>query len=238
MRARIMGAVLLALWPLSAQSQDIGDAGLIYWGFTADRLEYRFGDDEDVIAYEGDAFIGTDEVKLRLESEVEYGVDEEAFERQRHQLVGQIPVSPFFDAKAGIGINAPDGPDRWYGIVGLHGLAPQWVEIDADFLVSETGDTSIEFEAEYEGLITNRIILVPSIEFDLGFTDDDGIEVGQGLRSVEIGARLSYDLIDRAVAPYIGVHYERLFGETAGIAKANGKDRDALFAVAGVRLRF
>jgi len=240
MRTLVQGAVIAALVLGSgvARAQDIDDAGLVYWGFTADRLEYRFGDEEDVIAVEADAFVGTDKFKARLESEVEYGVDEEAFERQRHQLVGQIPISPFFDAKAGIGINAPEGPDRWYGIVGLHGLAPQWFELDADFLVSETGDAAIEFEAEYEALITNRIILVPSVEFDFGFTDDEEIGAGQWLRSVELGARLSYDLIDRAVAPYVGVHYERLFGETADLAKAEGGDRDALSAVVGVRLMF
>ena len=76
MRTLVQGAVIAALVLGSgvARAQDIDDAGLVYYGFTADRLEYRFGDDEDVIAVEADAFVGTDKFKARLESEVEYGI--------------------------------------------------------------------------------------------------------------------------------------------------------------------
>jgi len=45
---------------------------------------------------------------------------------------------------------------------------------------------------------------------------------------------LSYDLVERNVAPYVGVHYEQLFGGTAKLAE----DDSAVFLVAGVRLQF
>jgi len=93
-------------------------------------------------------------------------------------------------------------------------------------------------DAEYEALITNRIILTPSVEADLPFSQDAEIGVGAFGPSIEIGARLSYDLIDRAVAPYIGVHYERSFGDTADFAREDGGDDDAVFAVVGLRLMF
>ena len=239
MRRLATGAALAALLtPGASMAQDISDAGFVIWGFQAERAEHRVSDDEEIAAFEGDAFVGSDKLKLRWEGDWEYSVDEDGFETFQNSLVLQVPVSNFFDAKAGVRLDAPEGPDRWSGIVGLHGLAPQWFEVDADFLLSETADASFEFEAEYEALITQRIILTPSIEFDIGFTDDDEIDLRQGLRKAELGARLSYDLIDRAVAPYVGVHYERLFGETASIAKANGENREGLFAVAGVRLMF
>jgi copper resistance protein B len=56
--------------------------------------------------------------------------------------------------------------------------------------------------------------------------------------TLEIGARLSYDLVDRALAPYIGVHYERGFGETARLTRREGEDAGALFFGAGVRMMF
>jgi copper resistance protein B len=55
---------------------------------------------------------------------------------------------------------------------------------------------------------------------------------------LEVGARLSYDLIDRALSPYIGVHYERLFGESGDLARDEGEDRDQVLFVVGARLMF
>ena len=229
----------IVLGASGAHAQDISDAGLLIWGVKAERLEYRYGDEgEKIAAIEGDAFIGTDEFKLFYEGEGEYDLDEEAFETLENQVTGLIPISPFFDAKAGVRFENPEGPDRVYGVVGLHGLAPQWFEVDMDMFLSQEGDVSGRFEAEYEGLITNQIILTPSIEVDFGFSHDREIGLGSGLRSVEVGARLSYDLIDRAVAPYIGVHYEHLFGGTRALASSEGEDTEAVFAVAGIRIMF
>ena len=45
-------------------------------------------------------------------------------------------------------------------------------------------------------------------------------------------------MIDRAVSPYIGVHYERVFGETANRVRAAGEDAGVLFGVVGVRILF
>lgn len=231
-------AVALVLCASGAWAQDISDAGLIIWGAKLERLEYRTGDEgEQIGAYEGDAFIGTDEFKLRWEGEGEYDFDEEAFETLENQITGLIPISPFFDAKAGIRFNNPEGPDRTYAVLGVHGLAPQWFEIDADAFISQEGDVSGRIEAEYEGLITNRIILTPSIEVDFGFSHDREIGLGTGLRSVEIGARLSYDLLERNIAPYIGVHYEHLFGGTRALANNAGEDTEGVFAVIGLRLQ-
>jgi len=55
---------------------------------------------------------------------------------------------------------------------------------------------------------------------------------------MELGLRLSYDLIDRSVSPYVGVVYERSFGRTADFAAEHGESDQAWFAVAGVRLMF
>ena len=87
-------------------------------------------------------------------------------------------------------------------------------------------------------LLSNRLILTPSAEFNAAFSDDEEIGVGAGLSSMELGLRLSYDLIDRSVSPYLGVVYERSFGRTADFAAEHGEPDQAWFAVAGVRLMF
>lgn len=206
------------------------------WGIQVEQLEYRVGEDENIAAWDFDAFVGSDELKVVWRSEGEFGLEEEEFETLENQLRLQVPISDFFDAVAGVRIDTPEGPDRVHGVIGVHGLAQQWFEVDADLFVSDY--PAFRFEAEYEGLITNRITLTPSIELDVPFRDDPATDVAAWGPKLEVGLRLSYDLIDRAVAPYLGVHYERVFGETADFARANGEDPGAVFFVAGIRLMY
>jgi copper resistance protein B len=145
-------------------------------------------------------------------------------------------VAEFWDVVAGVRVDTPDGPDRVWGVIGLHGLAPQWFEIDADLFLSD--EPAFRIDAEYEALITNRLILVPSIELDLPFTDDEAAGLGAFAPKLEVGARLGYDLVDRAFTPYVGVHYERAFGETADLARRDGGEAGAVFFVAGARVMF
>ena len=45
-------------------------------------------------------------------------------------------------------VDTPDGPDRVYGVIGIHGLTEQWFEIDVDQLNSagESGEEPSEPE--------------------------------------------------------------------------------------------
>lgn len=203
-----------------------------------DQLEYRAGEDTNLAAWDLEASWGSDEWKLGLESEGEYALRPDAFETLENQLVVRRMVSEFFDAKAGVRIDTPDGPDRVYGVLGFEGLAQQWFEVDGDLFLSEKGDLSARFGAEYDLLITNRLILQPVAEIDIAASDDRAIGQGQGLTDLELGLRLRYEVIDRTVAPYVGVHWEKKLGETAGIARAEGEDGDAVRVVAGVKLLF
>lgn len=227
-----LAAVLAAVFCLAAPAR----AEMPFWGIQIEQLEYRAGEDTQLFAWDGDAFYGTDELKLVWRSEAEYDFDHSAFEKLENQIRLQTPVSDFFDAVAGFRADTPKGPDRLSGVIGLHGLAPQWFEVDLDFFISDK--PFLRFEVEYEALITNRIILVPSLEVDLPFTDDHARDIGAFGPKIELGARLSYDLIDRAVSPYVGVHYEQKFGETANLANAAGEDSGAVFFVVGTRLVF
>lgn len=225
--ATVIGTSLLA-GPASAEP--------LIWGIQAEQLEYRVGEGSDIHAWDAGAFIGKDELRFVWRSEAEYAVDIDNFETLENQFRLQTPISDFFDAVAGVRFDTPEGPDRVHGVLGIHGLAPQWFEVDLDLFVSEY--PSLRFEVDYEALITNRLILTPSIEIDLPLNDDKEIGKGGFGPTLEIGARLSYDLIDRAVSPYIGVHWERIFGESANLARAEGEESRSVYAVAGFRLMF
>ena len=234
--AIVFAGVAAIAVPMSSQAQE---TELFYYGVQMEELEYRQGDqNQNLLVWDGDAFFGTDELKLRWLGKGEYDSDGDVLETMENQLVLQKPISDFFDIKAGVRLDSPEGADRWFGVIGVTGLAPQWIEVDADLFVSETGDVSARLDAEYELLITNRLILTPSVEIDVALSDDREIGVASGLNSIEVGMRLSYDVVDRAVSPYVGVVYERKFGRTADFARDEGEDPSALFAVVGVKLMF
>ena len=231
----VAGALAPALFSGSAVAQE---TQFIAYGTTFEQLEYRRSSDSDVLAWDGDAFVGSDEWKLAWQTEGEYVADSDEFETLENQLLIRRMLTDFFDLKVGGRYDSPDGKNRFYGVLGVQGLAPQFVEVDADLFLSETGDVSARFDFDYELLITNRIILTPTAEIDIAFGEDEAIGVGSGLSKTEVGLRLSYDLIDRAFSPYIGLHYERVWGDTRDFSEEEGEDEDELFAVIGARVSF
>lgn len=232
----LLAGMATAVLSVPAQAQE---KGLIFYGIQMEELEYRLGEGADRHAvWNGDAYVGTDELKLRWLGQGEYDTKGDTLERMENRVVLQKPVSDFFDVKAGVRLDTPDGPDRWFGVLGIAGLAKQWFEIDADLFVSETGDASARLDVEYELLLTNRLILTPSADIDIAFSEDREIGVGFGVNGVEAGLRLSYDLVDRAISPYIGIVYERKFGDTADFAKDEGEDAAAWFATIGTKIMF
>ena len=233
----ICGSFITALiFPSDVWAQS---KNLVTYGVQLEELEFRRGDEnEKLFAWNGDAFIGTDELRLRWLGEGEYDTAPNTFESMENSFVLQTPISTFFDVKGGVRLDTPSGSDRWYGVLGVTGLAPQWFEVDTDFFVSETGDTSARIDVEYELLITNRLILTPSAEVNVAFSGDPEIGIGSGVTGIEAGSRLSYDLIDRSISPYIGFVYERKLGQTENLALAEGEDTEGWRAVIGTRLMF
>ena len=238
MRKIVFAAGLLAA-ALTSASASAQEKDFVSYGVQVEELERRWGDEgERLTAWNADAYVGTDELKLRWLGKGEYDTRADKLEKAENRLVLQAPVSDFFDVKAGIRADTPKGPDRWYGVVGVTGLAQQWIEVDADLFLSERGDVSARLDAEYEVLLTNRLILSPSADLDVAFSDDRAVGTGTGVSRAEVGLRLRYDLVDRAVSPYVGAVWERKFGRTADFARQEGEDVEAWLFVAGVRLMF
>lgn len=194
------------------------------------------GDEENSIAWEFDAWVGNDDLRLVFKSEgakIEGG----DLEEMNNQIRLQKPITDFFDGFVGLAASTPDGvAERYYGVFGVAGLAPQWFEVEAALYVSDY--SYIGAEVEYEGLLTNRLILTPSLEVSLPLVDDPEREIAAGGATVELGLRLSYDLIGRNVSPYIGVNYERAFGGTAGFLRDNGQEVEELTGVVGINFTF
>lgn len=207
-----------------------------------DRLEYAWGDQEDTLNWDAQFWYGGDINRLWIETEGEdiasggSGGELENFDVQYSRR-----IAPFWDIQAGVGYQRKYGPgpdhDRGSVLVGLQGLAPYWFETDANLRLSEGGAVSAELELEYEWLLSQRLILQPRFATSYSSKKVEAFGIGQGINSTQVGLRLRYE-IRREFAPYIGVYWRKLYGETADLAQADGEDTEGAAVVAGVRMWF
>jgi len=223
-------------WPLPV------DDTTAYAKVLFDRLEYGFGEDEDTLTWDAQFWYGGDYARLWIETEGEVVASGgDGGEIENLDVLYSRRVSPYWDLQAGLGYQRVYGdgpePERFYGVLGAQGLAPYWFEIDANLRVSEVGDAWVDLEAEYDWLLTQRLILQPRFETSFAFQRAEEFGVGKGLGSVQLGLRLRYE-IRREFAPYIGVSWLRRLGDTADLAEEEGADTDATAVVAGVRMWF
>lgn len=224
---------LLAALPAHAEMSDDDVFAALY----VNRLEHRFQAGDDLAVAEGQLRIGNDEHKFVGKADIDYLTDSGRYEKAEFQLRYQRMVSDFFDVHIGVRQDLKPSPNRTYAVFGASGLAPQWFEIDASAFVSEKGDLSLRLDADYDILITQRLVLQPALTLDAALSDDKDIDIAAGLTSLETGLRLRYE-IEREFAPYLGVNWERKLGATSSLARTAGEDPDILSFVAGVRLMF
>lgn len=200
-----------------------------------DQLEQFDGDNENGQAINMQAWYGSDLNKIwfKLEGERIDG----RMESTRSELLWSKAVSAYWNFQTGIRHDFEDGPDQNWAAFGFQGLAPYWFEVDATVYVGESGRTAFRLEAEYEILLTQRLILQPDLEANFYGKDDPAREIGSGLSDVEFGLRLRYE-ITRKCAPYVGVVWSKKYGQTADYAQAADENVEDTQLVAGLRLWF
>jgi copper resistance protein B len=162
---------------------------------------------------------------------------EEKFEEAQTELFYSRNIGSFWDAQIGVRHDFKPDPDRTFAALGVQGLAPYWFELEATAYVSEDGDISAALEAEYDLILSQRLILQPRFETSIALQAVEEYGVGQGINDIELGLRLRYE-IRREFAPYIGVSWNRKLGETADLAKIDGEDTDVTSFVVGVSMWF
>jgi copper resistance protein B len=166
------------------------------------------------LEWQGQAWIGTDTDKLWLRSEGER-IEHRTEASDLEVLYGK-PIARWWDVVAGIRHDFKPGASQDIAAIGVVGVAPYKFEVEATAYIGASGRTAARIEAEYELLLTNRLILQPLVEVNLNGKDDPERHIGSGLSTAEAGLRLRYE-ITRQFAPYIGVVYERAFGDTANM---------------------
>jgi copper resistance protein B len=216
--------------------------------FKLDQFERAHGDDAYSSSWEAEAWIGHDFDKLwvRTEGERESGVTD-----ARIEAFWDHAFASFWDWQLGVRHDFGNGPQRplsaihglrgtWapaqrsWAAFGVQGLAPYWFEVEATAYVGEQGRTAMRLRAEYELLLTQRLILQPELEANLYSKSDPARGVTDGLSDIEFGLRLRYE-IRRELAPYVGVVWVRRFGDSGALPMHAGSDTQL---VAGLRVWF
>ncbi|MDP3801908.1 copper resistance protein B [Brevundimonas sp.] len=201
-----------------------------------DQLEAAFGEDGDGYAWDAQGWSGGDINRFwwKSEGEGDFGGD---LEEAGIQALYSRAFRPFFDVQAGLSQTwRPDG-DRTDLVLGVQGLAPHWFEVDAAAFLSSKGELTARAQAEYDQRITNRWIVQPRAEILLSAEDIPELSIGSGLSSLQIGARLRYEL-RKEFAPYVGVEWTRSFGDTADFLEADGRSSEDTRLVVGIRAWF
>ncbi len=200
-----------------------------------DQLEKRITDGDDPVVLEGTLWIGKDLNKFVIKADVEQ-VKGETEELELQALYSRA-IAPFWDFQIGVRQDQKPKPDRDWLAIGFQGLAPYWYEIDTALFIGESGQVGLRFVAEYEWMITQRLVLSPEVEINLHSKDDEIVGTGSGLSDSQIGLRLRYE-IKREFAPYIGINWNKKYGNTATFAKNDGEKVDDTQIVVGIRAWF
>ncbi|WP_137820172.1 copper resistance protein B [Pseudomonas sp. 2FG] len=203
--------------------------------FLLDQLEYQDADEGSALNWDAIGWIGGDVDRLWLRSEGERtsGVTEEA----EIQALWGHAIGPWWDVVTGVRQDFKPGSAQTWGAFGIQGMALYGFEAEATAFIGENGQTAARLEGDYDLLLTNRLILQPTAEVNFYGKNDPERGIGSGLANTEVGLRLRYE-IRREFAPYIGVTWNRAYGNTADMARDEGEDDNEARFVAGIRMWF
>lgn len=200
-----------------------------------DQLEWRNTDDEDPYALDAQAWIGKDLHKLWLKLDVEHR--EGATEEAEIQALYSRAITPFWDLQIGWRRDIKPTPTRDWGVIGIQGLAPYFLDINAALFVQDSGDTAARLSAEHDIMLTQQWVVSPEVSLSAYGQTDQETMTGSGISDAQMGLRLRYE-IRREFAPYIGIIWQKKFGTTADFAQSAQEPVSDTQWVAGIRAWF
>jgi copper resistance protein B len=126
---------------------------------------------------------------------------------------------------------------RGFGVIGIEGLVPYNYEFESALFIDQNGAVSARLSFTKDLLLTQRLIFQTRFETNAAVQRVEKFTTGSGLNNLEFGARLRYE-IRREFAPYIGISFDRSFGETATLVRQDGGDPTQIRFLVGVRAWF
>jgi copper resistance protein B len=237
----LLALLIVTSMPFNSSAQDVDHGGhtvhdrKINFHVLFDQLEWQFVHGEPGSRWDSRSWIGGDRNRLwvRTEGEAVDGILDSA----EAQLLFGRSFSRWWDVVAGVRFDARPSPSHTWLAIGVQGLAPQFLDVQATAFIGPSGHTAARLEVEYDLLLTNRLILQSLVELSLAGKNDPDRGIGAGLSTGEVGFRVRYE-IRREIAPYAGlVWHRKLFG-TGDAAREHGDDTGGWHLVSGLRWWF
>lgn len=200
-----------------------------------DRIEWYPEQEADALVWDVESWAGYDLNKVWLKTDGE--VHDGEVEAAQIQLLYGRAIAPYWDAQVGWRHDFKPGEEQDWLALSLTGLMPFFFETEVAFFADASGATALTFETERELMLTQKWVLSPEIELSAYGQNDELRGQGSGLSTLEAGLRLRYE-IRREFAPYVGVVWEKSFGNTADLARVAGEGGQETQWVAGIRAWF
>ena len=177
-----------------------------YSQLLVERFELRSGGGGTGVGWEGEASTGDDRNRFVLATDGEASGD--ADDRLELHAKWRHALDPWFNAELGLRHDFSSGPERTYLVLGIEGLAPYWIETEAQLFVSNKGDVHARFQAGYDQRLTQRLVLRGETEIDLALQKVPELGITSRIPEFSAGARLRYEF-SAMFAPYVGVEARR-----------------------------
>jgi copper resistance protein B len=227
-------ACLSVAGPVAAQHMDTHLAVFTL----ADQLEYNGTGTGRPVQWDVSAWVGTSYTRVAIRTEGGWNTLDSAAEFDLRAAYSRL-ISPFWELQAGARLEVSrraDGTDtRAHLAFGALGFAPYWFQLEPEVLIAQDGQVAVRLTAEYDLLLTQRLIAQPRFETYAAISENQAFGVGAGFNYVEPALRIRYE-IRREFAPYLGLEWQRLLGDTARLAEADGQDAGELALLVGVRV--
>jgi copper resistance protein B len=198
-----------------------------------DQLEWRTLAPSKSTAWQGEGWFGTDYNKLwaRSEGDAFSAVTADA----RAELFWDHALARWWNLELGGREDLGVGPARGWAALGIRGLAPQGVDVEATLYAGAAARTAARLKIEYELLFTQRLILQPEIEINLYGKADPMRDIAAGVSDFEAGLRLRYE-VRREFAPYAGLVWARRFGAAGAFLRTAAFPSNELCLALGLRV--
>ena len=190
---------------------DMNDAGAL-GRLLVDQWEWRDGGGARGGVWDAQGWYGNDYDKLWVRSEGNWPSGAAA--QGRAELLWDRIVTRWWNLQAGARYDFGAGPGKGWAALGVQGLAPYWLDLEATVYVGGAGYLAARFKAEDDLRFTQRLILQPELELNAYSRADYTRGQGAGLAAIDAGLRLRYEF-RRELAPYLGFAWKRVSGLSA-----------------------
>ena len=184
-------------------------------------------------------WVGSDKNKIFIQAHVEKAESEKT--QTETKLLYSRNVADFWDVQTGVRYQyQPEqkhDKNQWDAVLGLHGLAPYFFEIEAYIYAGQNQRWQLSLETTRDVLFTQKLIAQPYLNADVIFNDESSYANKSGLSKLQIGLQTRYE-INKKLMPFVDVAYAYHKGaEQTPWQAASESEKGWLYAT-GLTLKF